>query len=104
MKDPLPPVQVRRIKLSLTIKTDYVLSDTRDVNQHWQLQAAWGGEWANLVFARLTRGLLSIYVESFANKQVNNYRLEIIIRPGYLYIHKCVVKNTGQTLYNVTYC
>lgn len=29
-------------KVSLTIKTDYVLSDTRDVNQHWQLRTVWG--------------------------------------------------------------
>ena len=37
-----PPCTSSTKKLSLTIKTDYVIRDTRDVNQHWQLQAVWG--------------------------------------------------------------
>ena len=87
----LSPCTSSTKKVSLTIKTDYVLGDTRDVNQHWQLRAVWG-EWVNLVFARLKRGLLSICVKSFVNKQVKGYCLEIIICPCYLYIYKCFVK------------
>ena len=37
-----PPCTSSTKKVSLTIKTDYVLGDTRDVNQHWQLRAVWG--------------------------------------------------------------
>ena len=37
-----PPCTSATKKVSLTITPDYVLGDTRDVNQHLQLRAVWG--------------------------------------------------------------
>ena len=98
-----PPCSSSTKKLSLTIKTDYIFLSIQETLISTGSYGLFGGEWVNLVFARRSRGLLSIYVESFVNKQVNGYRLEIIICPCYLYIYKCFVKNTGQTLNYVTY-